>query len=175
MQDQPIYSVNLDEIRAYIRSLLAEKHLTVAKLAEITGISKGTLDNFFDGSTKAPTFDKVCTIIVKLGGSVDQALGLKQPIQSSTPQMDLTHLLAAHHETIEAKNETIAGLKQELAEERIKASKSLRWQKLFVTENIILAFLFVLDFFNHEWGYFRGGLLGFLFERVKTHHVIYKG
>ena len=47
MQDQqktPTYMVDIDQIRAYIRALMAEKKVTVAKLAEITSITRGTLD-----------------------------------------------------------------------------------------------------------------------------------
>lgn len=152
MQDQqktPTYMVDIDQIRAYIRALMAEKKVTVAKLAEITSITRGTLDNFFDGTTKAPTFDKICTIIAKLGGSVDEAIGLKQTSLNNAPH-DIVHILNAHQEVVAAKNETIAGLKsevsdlkQELSEERQSFRRATHWQKMFVLENIVLAALFV--------------------------------
>ena len=87
LQNVPTYMVDLDQIRAYIRALMAEKHITTAKLESITGISKGTLDNFFDGTTKAPSFDKVCTIIIKLGGSVDAAVGIAKAEQKIRYQL----------------------------------------------------------------------------------------
>lgn len=144
----PTYMVNLDSIRTYIRALMAEKRVTVAKLAEITGIAKGTLDNFFDGSTKAPTFDKVCTIIVKLGGSVDEALGISRQPRPAEPQTDLSHLLTAHRETIEAKNETIAGLRDSLATSRDLYASLAHTQRIsalvcvgLIALSIILAFV----------------------------------
>jgi transcriptional regulator with XRE-family HTH domain len=153
MQDQqkvPTYMVDIDQIRAYIRALMAEKKVTVAKLAEITNVTRGTLDNFFDGTTKAPTFDKVCTIIAKLGGSVDVAIGLKRE-QTVHAQQDIAPILEAHREAMTAKNETIADLKsevadlkQELADERQSIRLVSKWQKLFVLENIALAALFVV-------------------------------
>ena len=142
-QNVPIYMVDLDQIRAYIRALLAEKHVTIADLAHITGISKGTLENFFDGTTKAPTFDKVCTIIVKLGGSVDEALGIKAPAVVSTPPADLGRLLNAHQQIITAKEEHIADLRNELDIERGKVVQSAKWQKLFVAENILFTVMLV--------------------------------
>ena len=97
MQNVPQYAVDLDQIRAYIRSLMAERKMTVAKLADKTGITKGTLDNFFDGTTKAPSFDKVCTMIIALDGSVDEALGIWHPAPVlAAPAMDFTALSAAH-------------------------------------------------------------------------------
>lgn len=152
MQDQqktPTYMVDIDQIRAYIRALMAEKKVTVAKLAEITSITRGTLDNFFDGTTKAPTFDKICTIIARLGGSVDEAIGFKQASPGNAPH-DIVHILNAHQEVVAAKNETISDLKaevsdlkQELSEERQSAHRAAHWQKMFVLENIVLAALFV--------------------------------
>ena len=148
-QNVPTYMVDLEKIRAYIRALMGEKKVTVAKLAEITGISKGTLDNFFDGSTKAPTFDKVCTIIVKLGGSVDEALGVaraEQPHQT----MDLAPIFEAHAQVLAAKDANladlraeVAGISNELEHERSRVHQSAKWQKLFVAENILFAILLV--------------------------------
>ena len=148
-QNVPTYMVDIDQIRAYIRAIMAEKKVTVAKLAEITSITRGTLDNFFDGTTKAPTFDKICTIIAKLGGSVDEAIGLKQDSLNNAPH-DIVHILNAHQEVVAAKNETItdlkaevSDLKQELSEERQSFRRTAHWQKMFVLENIVLAALFV--------------------------------
>ena len=143
MTDQlnpPTYMVDLDQIRAYIHAIMAEKRITVAKLAEITGIAKGTLDNFFDGSTKAPTFDKICTIIMKLDGSVDEALGISGKPRPAQPQMDLTHLLNAHNETIAAKNETIAGLKDSLTASRAAS----RLQQLAICAALLAVVLAII-------------------------------
>lgn len=157
-QNMPIYSVDLDQIRAYIRALMAERKITVAKLAEITRIAKGTLDNFFDGTTKAPTFDKICTIIIALDGSVDEALGLKPThVPAHVAQnMDFSVLSAAHALAIQAKDEHIIDLRKALAMERKKIKRLMFWQRLCVVENIALVILFVLDYYNHGWGYFRG-------------------
>ena len=148
-QIMPTYMVDLDQIRAYIRSLMAERHVTVAKLAEITGISKGTLDNFFDGTTKAPTFDKICTIISKLGGSVDSAIGIARSERSNFTA-DLDPVSEAYEQIIAAKDEHIAdlraevtGLKDELAIEQDHSKQAGKWQKLFVAENIIFGVLLV--------------------------------
>lgn len=178
MQNVPQYAVDLDQIRAYIRALMAERKMTVAKLADKTGITKGTLDNFFDGTTKAPSFDKICTIIIALDGSVDAALGIRPAAPASpapAPAMDFSALSAAHKLALDAKNDHIADLHAELALER-KKNKRLTWcQRLLVVENILLVLLFILDYCNHEWGYFRGGLLNTLFNPAGGKTTIFKG
>lgn len=150
LQTVPTYMVNLDQIRAYIRSLMAERKVTVAKLAEITGISKGTLDNFFDGTTKAPTFDKVCTIIAKLGGSVDAAIGIARADQPVAAPVDMTPILVAHTQVVAAKDAHITDLrnevvhlKGELTNEQNLSRQAGKWQKRFVAENLIFGILLV--------------------------------
>ena len=155
-QNMPMYSVDLDQIRAYIRSLMAERKITVAELARKTGIAKGTLDNFFDGTTKSPTFDKICTIIIALDGSVDEALGLKAPAAPAHPHMDFSALSAAHQLAMDAKTDHIRDLQNALIMERKKIKRMMWWQRLFIIENIGLVILFILDYNNHGWGYFRG-------------------
>lgn len=176
MQNVPQYAVDLDQIRAYIRSLMAERKMTVAKLADKTGITKGTLDNFFDGTTKAPSFDKVCTMIIALDGSVDEALGIWHPAPVlAAPAMDFTALSAAHQLEMEAKDDHITDLRNALAMERKKIKRMMWWQRLFLIENIILVLVFVLDFYNHDWGYFRGSLLNMLFNPAGGKTTIFKG
>ena len=176
-QNTPMYSVDLDQIRAYIRGLMAERKITSAKLAEKTGVAKGTLDNFFDGTTKSPTFDKICTVIIALDGSVDEALGLKHaPTHTPAPAMDFTALSAAHALAIDAKNAHIIDLQNALAMERKKIKRMMWWQRLFLVENVILVLIFVLDFYNHDWGYFRGSLMNLLIDPANgSKTVIYRG
>lgn len=142
-QNVPNYMVDLDRVRSYIRQLMAENRVTTAKLAEKTAISKGTLDNFFDGSTKAPTFDKVCTIIIMLGGSIDEALGIskKEEEQQKLQMVGIEHITAAHSESIATKNEVIADLRAELAHERRKHMTVAKWQIAVSIESVVIAIL----------------------------------
>lgn len=172
----PIQAADLDKVRAYIRSLMAEKNVTTAKLADISGIAKGTLDNFFDGTTKAPTFDKVAAIIMALEGSVDAALGIRPPAPAAPQTTDLDALLASHQQTLDAKNEFIVALQEALAAERKKVKRFMLYQRLFIIENIIIVFVFLLDYYNHDWGYFRGSnLLNTFFQRDGSRTPIFRG
>ena len=174
-QNMPNVIIDYDKIRAYIRALMAKNKVSVAKLAEITKIAKGTLDNFFDGTTKSPTFDKICTIIIALGGSVDEALGVKPKASPEQTVMDLSVLTASHNNTIKAKDDYILDLRKALAEERKKIKRLMWWQRVLVAENLLIAFIFILDFYNHNWGYFRDSVFSMLFGPAGGKNIIYKG
>lgn len=155
----PTVSVDLDKVRAYIREKMAESHVTTADLARKTGVAKGTLDNFFDGTTKSPTFDKICLIIMALEASLDEAVGLSssQPVHHSRG-IDgalIAEIKEAHRNTLAAKDEHINHLNKELAAEQARSRRLTLFLRLFVAENILLVFIFLLDWFNPDWGYFR--------------------
>lgn len=152
-------TINLDEVRAYIRSKMAEQGVCTAELIRRTGIARGTLDNFFDGSTQCPSFDRVAAIILALGGSVDEALGVQKIVskeQVEALQEGRTDMLAAHAETIGAKDDHIQELRQRLEETQSQNKRLLRWHRFFLLENICLAALTVADILVPTFGYFRG-------------------
>lgn len=156
-ENMPILSVDLDQVRSYIRAKMADSHTTIADLAKKTGVAKGTLDNFFDGTTKSPTFDKICLIMMALNASVDEAVGLKtpQPTQVGHSAQTFADIKEAHRETMSAKDEHILHLKQELEAEKARSRRLARFVRLFAIENILIILLLVIDIFSPAWGYFR--------------------
>lgn len=152
-------TINLDEVRAYIRSKMAEQGVSTAELIRRTGIARGTLDNFFDGSTQCPSFDRVAAMILALDGSVDEALGVQKKIskeQIEVLQEGRTDMLAAHAETIGAKDEHIEDLRKRLEDVKLQNKRLLRWHRLFLVENICLATLAIANILVPTFGYFRG-------------------
>lgn len=159
-ENMPIVSIDLDRVRAYIREKMAESHVTTADLARKTGVAKGTLDNFFDGTTKSPTFDKICLIIMALGASLDEAVGISmpQPAQRTKGGSDgtvIAEIKEAHRDTMAAKDEHVNHLKKVLEAEQARSRRLAHLVRLFIAENILLVFIFILDWFIPEWGYFR--------------------
>ena len=73
--------LSCDKIHEYIQNLREKKKATVLSIATATGIAKGTLDNFFAGNTKDPKFINIAAIVDYLGGSLDEMVGLKKPVQ----------------------------------------------------------------------------------------------
>lgn len=156
-------TINLDEVRAYIRSKMAEQGVCTAELIRRTGIARGTLDNFFDGSTQCPSFDRVAAMILALGGSVDEALGVKKIAskeQVEAMREGRTDMLAAHAETVGAKDEHIDDLHRRLEDVKAQNVRLLRWHRFFLIENIFLATCLLTDLLMPTLGYFRGRVLG---------------
>lgn len=156
------YAVYIDKVREYIREKMANhspKRLTYADLAAKTGYARGTIDNFFDGTTKRPPFEMVCAIVRACGGSVDEAIGLVPPPAPPAPEKipdsavqhvarQFTHeLKESHLQTIAAKDETIITLRGEIISLTNHINAHARWQKFFVGENVAFAVALLLHFF----------------------------
>lgn len=152
---QPKMPVDLDHIREYIRNKMINyqpKRMTSADLATKINIPRGTIDNFFDNTTKRPSFDLVCSMILAVGGSVDEALGLVSYESSpahAVPDSAVKRIAdefvreihAVHAGTIAAKSETIAELHAELDAAREETKKLSRFHRLFIGENVVFAVL----------------------------------
>lgn len=162
-------TINLEEVRAYIRSKMAEQGVCTAELIRRTGIARGTLDNFFDGSTQCPSFDRVAAMILALGGSVDEALGVQKIVskeQVEAMQEGRTDMLAAHAETVGAKDDHIEDLHRRLEDVKAQNKRLLRWHRFFLIENIFLAICLFTDLLIPSFGYFRGRVSGLFGIRV---------
>ena len=164
-------TLDYDHIREYLREKMASyqpKRLTVAELANKINYSKGTVDNFFDGTTKRPPFDMICLMIVAVGGSVDEAIGHKpipvicsdkheasnSLVQKLSDQY-VADLKFSHKESIEAKNETIIELRNEVSRIRELNKKLSVYHRIFVVENILLAMFVLIDLLVPSVGWFR--------------------
>lgn len=152
---QPKMPVDLDHIREYIRNKMINyqpKRMTSADLAAKINIPRGTIDNFFDSTTKRPSFDLVCSMIIAVGGSIDEALGLVSYEPSAVPLVpdsaikriaeEFVHEIHdVHTSTIAAKSETIAELHAELEAVRKDHSNLARFHRMFIAENVVFAVL----------------------------------
>ena len=158
------YAIDYDKLREYIRFKMANaqpKRLTVADLAAKTCIPRGTIDNFFDGTTKRPAFDFVCALIRAADGTIDEAIGLIAPPPPPAPEkipdsavqavarQFTQELKETHLQTLAAKDETISTLRAESLDLRAQAAVYSRWQKFFVAENILFAATLLLHLFKH--------------------------
>lgn len=172
--------IDLDKVYLYCKGLQAQKSITNAEIAEKTNIPKSTIDNFFYGTTRNPSFQTLCAIIVAMEGSVDEAIGQKreektpsvaeppQPVQQQQPMrlsLDISNseLDRSHEQTIEAKDKHIDNLRESNA--RLRGTNRMLIAAL-VLENLAFAAVLVLDMFNPSWGYFR--FQGILPEAVRN-------
>lgn len=68
--ENPTIPMDMDALRGRIKAELAVQGMSYQKLAEITDIPKSTLDSFLSGRS-VPAFDRVYTVCVALGVSLD--------------------------------------------------------------------------------------------------------
>ena len=174
-----IVSIDLDKVYTYCKDLQARKSITNAEIAERTNIPKSTIDNFFYGTTRNPSFQTLCAIIVAMEGSVDEAIGQKreektpsvaeppQPVQQQPMRLSLdisnSELDRSHEQTIEAKDKHIDNLRE--SNQRLRGTNRMLIAAL-VLENLAFASVLILDMLNPSWGYFR--FQGFIPEAVRN-------
>lgn len=172
-------SIDLDKVYTYCKDLQARRSLTNAEIADRTNIPKSTIDNFFYGTTRNPSFQTLCAIIVAMEGSVDEAIGQKreektpsvaeppQPVQQQPMRLSLdisnSELDRSHEQTIEAKDKHIDNLREN--NQRLRGTNRMLIAAL-VLENLAFAAVLVLDMFNPSWGYFL--FQGILPEAVRN-------
>ena len=60
----------------YIKSLKAQKGLTNAQIAAISGVSESTVSRMIKGEGKSVDYGSVLNVVLALGGSMDEAAGI---------------------------------------------------------------------------------------------------
>lgn len=160
----------------YLKELKESRKLTSQEISTLSNIPLATVSKVLSGSTDNPTFETISKLVVAMGGSIDEMIGIKIPDDvPMTPQVDHTitayadllnekdKLLAEKEKRIEAKdariaehNETISILRETLKLER-KTHRKVLWIfggfVAFVFA-LLTAFL-VLDITNGNIGYLR--------------------
>lgn len=152
--------IDIESVRMAIRNRMKKLEISSAKLAKLTGIPKQTIDNFFDGTTTSPSFDRVCAICKVLSISIDELIGIRSPAPQDPVivPMDNTALQNAHIQTLTAKDAHIQELKNQIESLQTHNMRLTKWHRIFVTENIAIAILFIVDFFVPTFGYFRDAI-----------------
>lgn len=116
-----IVRINMDAVLQYCKDLQGKTKLTTADIADRTNIPQSTIENFFYGTTKNPGFQNMVAIILALGGSIDEALGINlhhrpgEPVKVSL-DLENSNLDRAHAQTLQAKDENIETLKDQCAQ-----------------------------------------------------------
>lgn len=87
------------EIHQRVCALREKRNLSYQELSAITYISESTIARYFSGKTKAPQFYMVATLVMAMGGSLDEILGIQSALQ--TPQENpYQELIQAYQENI---------------------------------------------------------------------------
>lgn len=186
----PALSIDYDRIREYIRTKMINhqpKRLTTADLAAKTGFARGTIDNFFDGTTKRPQFDLICNLLWAVDGSADESLGWSSPAASAqapgpsapapSPVTEalvrqvskdmIDHLELSHAQTIASKNDTIQELRDEASRLRTQNTSLTRWNRFFICENVLLACVLLVDALVPTVGWIRSLLPNYVDSGIR--------
>lgn len=86
----------------YIKSLKAQKGLTNAQIAAISGVSESTISRMIKGEGKSVDYGSVLNVVLALGGSMDEAAGIMHeaaPANNDTPTVDLAAVEARATQT----------------------------------------------------------------------------
>lgn len=89
-------TLDTSHAREIIKAEMASRKMTAAQVAQEANIAKGTLDNFLDGTTASPAFDRLCAIGAVLGLSPNQLSGVQDPSPAAPPpSSDVSFLVEA--------------------------------------------------------------------------------
>ena len=151
-----------------IRELKKEKGLSNEEISEIADVPETTVSKIMSGATQDPRFESVAKIIIALGGSVDQILGIAPENPEPVPTR-VDSVVSNYIDILKAKDDLIAEKEKriEVQDKRInsldKAVHNLRKEKsriLFFFAGfmlLVLVFLIylIIDMSNGGFGMFR--------------------
>lgn len=126
-------------ISTELKRLKDKRKLTNQQLSDLSGVPIGTINRIMAGQTDNPSFQTVCDMVMAMGGSLDELVGIKT---EETPA-----------EKKQANREIIA------LYEAILASKDGWIRRLFVVCCVLAVFILCVtayDLANPMIGYFKG-------------------
>lgn len=134
-------------IKQKLNELWKKSGYSLTELEQATGIAHSTMRRLLDSNDDSmPSFDNVINVVVALGGSIDELIGLKAPDASETP------LTRAYNRIIEEKDARINRL--EIAHSLQRKEKYAVAVALF-TIIAVVAVILIIDFSNGGMGYVR--------------------
>ena len=134
-------------IKQKLNELWKKSGYSLTELEQATGIAHSTMRRLLDINDESmPSFDNVINVVIALGGSIDELIGLKAPDASETP------LTRAYNRIIDEKDARI---------NRLEVAHSLQRKEKYVVAAIlfavivVIAVVIVVDFANGSMGYVR--------------------
>lgn len=122
-----------------LKELKESSKMTAQQIADITKIPVSTVNRILSGYTESPSFSNVCDIIIAMGGSVDEVIGIVSSSEESSE--------------ISVKTDRTIELYKRIIQEYRK------WLKvLFILLLCLFGVAFtvlIIDALNGNFGYFR--------------------
>lgn len=121
-------------VKDYLNTLKAKGNFTYADIANLSGISEGTVRKIFSGETADPRFETLVKLVMSMGGSMDDIAGGKK--EGEIENNAVMVLKDAYESRIEALRERLDDVK--------KYAESLqRDKKMLAIAVVILASIMV--------------------------------
>ncbi len=162
------------EILKRMNELFERSGLTIQQLSQHTYIADTTLTRYFSGKTKNPHFYTMVTMIIAMGGDVNEILGITLPEQSDTAPAENPYgeLLDSYREearTLRSAVDTLTKNLDALTAKITGMSKvvAFRTIALFVVIAVFCV-LEVVDICNPDWGRYQWAveMFGTFLQRV---------
>lgn len=141
-----------------LKALKKERGLTNAEIATLSGVPVSTVNRIFSGETPNPQFDSIASIVIALGGSLDELVGIRGGEEvASSAHVDQT--ISVYAEAIKEKDARI-----EEKEKSIQSFKevvsNLRREKtrILIFTGVVLVLIisaFLVDLLNGSFGNIR--------------------
>lgn len=141
-----------------LKALKKERGLTNAEIATLSGVPVSTVNRIFSGETPNPQFESIVSIVVALGGSLDELVGIRGSEEASSPaQADQT--IAAYAEAVKEKDARIADKERSIQSFKEVVS-NLRREKtrILIFTGVVLVLVigaFLADLLNGSFGNIR--------------------
>ena len=121
-----------------LKRLKDKRKLTNQQLSDLSGVPIGTVNRIMAGQTDNPSFQTVCDMVMAMGGSLDELVGIKseeQPDEKKQPSKEILTLY-----------------------ETMLASKDMWIRRLFAVCCVLAVFILCVmayDLANPMIGYFQ--------------------
>ena len=151
-----------DEVFARMKALYERSGMSSAQLANVTYISERTISRYFAGKTKDPHFYTLCTMIIALGGDINEITGVSVPSVSvpsapaDNPYGDLITSYRNEAKTLRSALEQITSDLTALTARLASANKFIAIRTIALIAVIaVFCALEIVDICNPDWGRYQ--------------------
>lgn len=128
-----------------LRKLKDEKNMTSQEISAASGVPASTVSRILSGQTDNPSFQNICDMVIAMGGSIDQLVGIAS---KSEKKCDC-----------ESQNMIIKVYKERLDDKEREMAKWMRISKFLAVSFLIIVALvigiLIYDSLNPHMGYIK--------------------
>lgn len=148
------------EILHRMQDLLKKSGMTIQQLSDVTYISESTITRYFAGKTKDPHFFTMVTLIIAMGGDVNEILGITPAKPDEAPaENPYGVLLEAYRTGMNSLADAVDTQTAAMLKMQSRFDKRQKWNTVIyaIFAVILVSFtaLELVDLFSPEWGRYQ--------------------